>query len=114
MNEIKPGKEDDWVAAARLEQIPEGSGLCVILHDTPIALFKWEDWVYAIDDRCPHMGSSLAAGRMENGVVECPRHGWRFRITDGAWVSCPKNRNPTFPTRVENGVVYLKITAPAS
>jgi nitrite reductase (NADH) small subunit len=103
------GDDSDWIATAALDRIPIDHGLCVVVHDTPIALFRWEGSVFAIDDRCPHMGMSLATGSMANGVVECPWHGWRFRITDGAWVSCPRNRNPTFPTRVADGVVYLQV-----
>ena len=114
MDEDESLLADGWVAAARLDQIPDGAGLCVIVNNTPIALFQWNGGVYAIDDRCMHMGMSLASGVMENGVVECPGHGWRFRIADGAWVSCPKNRLRTFPTRVAGGVVYLKMNAPAA
>jgi nitrite reductase/ring-hydroxylating ferredoxin subunit len=106
------GDDSNWIAVAEESRIPLDSGLCVIVQETPVALFRWNGEVYAIDDRCPHMGSSLAAGAMTNGVVECPRHGWRFRITDGAWVSCPANRNPAFPARVEGGVVYLKMPGP--
>lgn len=106
---------DSWIAVAPLDKIPDGRGHCVIVENTPIALFRWNGEVYAIDDRCPHQGMSLASGSMEDGVVTCPWHGWRFRITDGAWVSCPKNRNPCYPVRVEAGVVYLQMTPkPAS
>jgi nitrite reductase (NADH) small subunit len=106
--------EAEWIAVTRVERIPSGRGLCVVVDETPIALFKWNDAVYAIDDRCPHMGMSLSSGDMTDGVVTCPWHGWRFRITDGAWVSCPKNRNPSFPTRVSGGVVYLQMSPPAA
>src|SRR4051794_35785674 len=95
-----------WIAVASVDRIPDGRGLCVVVNDAPVALFKWNNSVFAIDDRCPHMGMSLATGVMSDGVVECPWHGWRFRVTDGAWISCPKNRNPSFPTRVLDGVVY--------
>jgi nitrite reductase (NADH) small subunit/3-phenylpropionate/trans-cinnamate dioxygenase ferredoxin subunit len=74
-----------------------------------IALFRVDDAVYAIDDACPHMGASLGAGAVEGGVVTCPWHGWRFRVTDGAWVSCPNNRNKTYAVRVEGGQVFVKV-----
>jgi NAD(P)H-dependent nitrite reductase small subunit len=112
MSEATPDANDGWIAVTPLERIPQGRGLCVIVRDTPVALFKWQGEVYAIDDRCPHMGMSLASGAVTDGVVECPGHGWRFRITDGAWISCPKNRNPTFPVLVRDGVVYLKMGSP--
>ncbi|HVJ83886.1 MAG TPA: Rieske (2Fe-2S) protein [Planctomycetia bacterium] len=95
--------------AAKLEQIPEDGGRFVSILGNPIALFRRGTEVFAIDDRCPHMGSSLSAGSVENGVVTCPWHGWRFRIDDGAWVSCPNNRNRVYPVDVKDGTVYVSM-----
>ena len=101
--------DERWIAVAEFDRIPKDRGLCVVVENTPIALFNWNGDVYAMDDRCPHQGMSLSTGTMEDGVVTCPWHGWRYRITDGAWVSCPRNRTPCFPARVEGGVVYLNV-----
>jgi phenylpropionate dioxygenase-like ring-hydroxylating dioxygenase large terminal subunit len=41
----------------------------------------WRDvaWrVHAQDDRCPHMGASLAAGHVEGDCIVCPFHGFRY------------------------------------
>jgi phenylpropionate dioxygenase-like ring-hydroxylating dioxygenase large terminal subunit len=35
----------------------------------------------ALIDRCPHRGVALSLGKLCNGVVECPFHGWRFDAT---------------------------------
>ena len=39
-------------------------------------------------DRCPHRGASLALGRLENGCLRCPFHGWMFS-SDGACLETP-------------------------
>ena len=72
--------EDVGGVAAWVEPVPVPSR-------TPFvgAMLKWDIWdwggkYYAIDDCCPHMGSSLAGGRLEQGVVVCPDHAWRFSI----------------------------------
>lgn len=33
---------------------------------------------FVLDDRCPHRGAPLSLGRLEEGAVACPYHGWRF------------------------------------
>ena len=33
---------------------------------------------HALLDRCPHRNAPLSAGRVENGCLVCPYHGWRF------------------------------------
>ncbi|WP_393939880.1 Rieske 2Fe-2S domain-containing protein [Piscinibacter sakaiensis] len=32
----------------------------------------------AADDRCPHRGTRLSLGRVVDGALECPYHGWQF------------------------------------
>ncbi len=46
--------------------------------------------VYAVVDRCPHMGMSMAKGKVHDGVVTCPWHNSRFDLCSGRnldWVS---------------------------
>ena len=42
------------------------------------------------DAYCPHLGAPLGVGgQVEDGVIRCPFHGWRFRAADGACVEVP-------------------------
>jgi phenylpropionate dioxygenase-like ring-hydroxylating dioxygenase large terminal subunit len=57
--------------------------------DTPLVLWRRADGrVAAFEDRCPHRGARLSLGRVCDGRLECPYHGWRFD-GDGACVSIP-------------------------
>ena len=58
----------------------EGEGKTVEVGDKLIAVFRVGDEYLAIDDVCPHMGASLSGGYVENGIVTCPWHAWRFRL----------------------------------
>ena len=53
---------------------------------------------FAIDDVCPHMGASLSGGYVEDGIVTCPWHAWRFRLTDGTWADNPRSRSAATPS----------------
>ena len=59
---------------------------------------------------CPHLGGSLVAGTVVNGYIECPVHYALFDIrtgdADGAITSQPLR---TFPTRVEDDVIYVDL-----
>src|SRR3712207_9481872 len=61
----------------RVADIPEGKGRTVAVGDKLVAVFRSQGQCHAIDDTCPHMGASLGAGHLEDGVVTCPWHAWR-------------------------------------
>jgi len=47
-------------------------------------LVLWRDGTgaaRAFDDRCPHRGTRLSLGRLQEGRLECPYHGWQFEGT---------------------------------
>lgn len=46
--------------------------------DVPIVLFRSGDRVAALKDRCPHRNFPLSAGKVCDGALRCPYHGWRF------------------------------------
>ncbi|MDH3510031.1 MAG: Rieske (2Fe-2S) protein, partial [Gammaproteobacteria bacterium] len=31
-----------------------------------------------LEDRCPHRGAALSQGRVRDGAIECPFHGFRY------------------------------------
>src|SRR5581483_7017369 len=63
---------DKWVPVANISELPgEGLGHAVKVDGLDIALFRWNDNVYAIEDRCPHLGFPLSEGLMQMGEVIC-------------------------------------------
>lgn len=87
----------------------EGDCRVVTVNNKDVAIFHTEGQFFAIDDRCPHAGSSLSGGHVEGGIVTCPWHGWRFRLCDGSWADNPKVKTGAYPVTVENGTVTLQL-----
>jgi nitrite reductase/ring-hydroxylating ferredoxin subunit len=78
----------------------------------PIALYHVSNRLWAIADACPHAGASLAEGELSDGIVTCPRHGSQFRVTDGARVRGPADRDlETFRVVVESGDAFVELPA---
>lgn len=93
----------------RVGDVAEGEGTAVQVGNKVIALFCQQGQLHAIDDMCPHMGASLAGGHLENGVVTCPWHAWRFRITDGTWADNPRIKIGSYPVRVVDDEVQVAV-----
>ena len=92
--------EPRYITVAKVGDIPDGQGRAFPVGKRMVAVFCVNGRYHAIDDFCPHQGASLAAGYVENCVVACPWHHWRFSIEDGSWVDNPKIGVDTFSVRV--------------
>jgi 3-phenylpropionate/trans-cinnamate dioxygenase ferredoxin subunit len=74
-----------------------------------VIVFNLDGAFHAIEDVCTHDYSSLDEGEIDGDVVICPRHGARFSIRTGEALTAPAYEAiPTFPVRVENGVVQVR------
>jgi nitrite reductase (NADH) small subunit len=93
----------------KVQEVKEGEGKTVCVRNKLIAVFCRSGQLFAIDDVCPHMGASLSGGYLENDVVTCPWHAWRFRITDGAWADNPRIKIGCFPVRVVGDEVQVEL-----
>lgn len=97
---------------ARVVDIPPGTSVVRAVAGKAVAVFNVAGTFYALDDVCPHAGASLADGEVIDLVVTCPRHGWRFRLTDGIWADAPKTglRAGCYPVEVVGDEVRVTVS----
>lgn len=67
----------NWYPVAWCDQVKE-QPLGVVLNKTALVLFRAKGKIHALEDRCPHRGTPLSEGSIQNGCIVCPYHGWRF------------------------------------
>jgi nitrite reductase (NADH) small subunit/3-phenylpropionate/trans-cinnamate dioxygenase ferredoxin subunit len=99
----------EFKTVCRLGELTEGEGKTVIVADKVVAVFRCGAEVHAIDDLCPHMGASLAGGAVEDGIVTCPWHAWRFRLADGAWADNPRIKIGRYAVRLVGDEVQVEV-----
>ncbi len=98
----------EFVTVAKVGDLTEGKSLVAVIDDRLVAVFAYRGRYYAIDDVCPHMGASLAEGHFDAGVVTCPWHAWRFRVTDGTWCDNPSVKTRTYEVRVMGDEIQIR------
>lgn len=99
--------ESGFTTVTKAGSIPEGQGATFVVNGRLVAVFYEKGQYHAIDDLCPHMGASLGAGEVCDGVVTCPWHAWRFSVCDGTWRDNPKLRIDRFEVRVVGDEVQV-------
>lgn len=71
------------VEVARAAEVREGKSHQVKVGERSMLLTRVAGAVYAVENRCPHLGLSMARGTVENGKLECPWHGSKFDVCTG-------------------------------
>jgi len=101
----------EFVTVAGAAEIPPGTGRTVEVNGIRIALFNVDGTFYAVDNTCPHAGGPLGEGKLKEGIVECPWHGWRFDVRTGMREHNPNFEVPCCPVRVEDGRIQIALPA---
>lgn len=104
---------DRYVKAARLDEVKASGSVVVHLEKQTVALFYTEeeggDRVYAIDNRCPHMGFPLQGSTCKDGIVTCPWHYARFDLASGGTFDPWADDVRAFPVDIRDGEVWVKL-----
>ncbi|MEZ6056099.1 MAG: Rieske (2Fe-2S) protein [Planctomycetaceae bacterium] len=104
----------EFQRVATVGDIPAGEGRAFPVNGRMVAVFLVDGEYRAINDSCPHMGASLAAGYVEEGAVMCPWHAWRFCTKDGSWLDNPKSkiRTDCYDVRVVDNEIQVLVPDP--
>lgn len=113
----------NWTKVLPQEELPEGHRRVVEVDGRPVLLLHVRGQVYAVDNKCPHMGASLEKGKLtEEGTLVCPRHHSAFELQTGKvkeWAPWPpaigrvlgaisrEKPLPVCPTRIDQGSIWV-------
>ena len=103
-----PNKE--FAFAGSLEELKAKGRLVVHGGHRPILVIYDRGRVFALDNRCPHMGFPLERGSVEDGILTCHWHHARFDLESGCTFDLWADDVPICPVEVRNGDVWVKTT----
>ena len=104
-------EKDSFVSVARYEDLQSKGSITVHPNGKAIVLFLYGDRVYAVDNRCPHMGFPLDKGSVENGILTCHWHHARFDLASGGAFDLWADDIDAFPVELRDGEIYVDIQA---
>lgn len=102
-------RSSSFVRAATLADLEANGSLLVHLNGQTIALFYTHERVYAIDNRCPHMGFPLHGSVCKDGIVTCPWHYARFDLASGGTFDSWADDVRSFPVEIRAGEVWIDL-----
>ncbi|AFZ18354.1 aromatic ring-hydroxylating dioxygenase subunit alpha [Allocoleopsis franciscana] len=112
--------EDFWYIIALSKQLPPNKILQRTLLGEWLAIFRDENGkAVALRDRCMHRNSRLSCGKVRQGKIQCPYHGWIYDNT-GKIMAVPsegKDFQPlstrqvkSYQTKEQDGYIYVQLS----
>jgi sulfoxide reductase heme-binding subunit YedZ len=96
-----------FVEVCAVDRIPEKCATIVSLSGERVAVFRYDGKVSAISNVCQHQNGPLGEGRIIDGCVTCPWHGYQYRPESGAAPAPFQEKVPTFRVKVVEGAVFV-------
>jgi nitrite reductase/ring-hydroxylating ferredoxin subunit/uncharacterized membrane protein len=101
-----------FTAVLPLAELPEGQPHRVEVEGQPVLLVRRGERIFALAERCAHLGGPLAEGSLEGDSIRCPWHGSRFDLASGCVLEGPSALpQPRFDVRVREGQIELRLAA---
>jgi nitrite reductase/ring-hydroxylating ferredoxin subunit len=102
--------EPGFVKVAKLSDFDRVGCITVQAEGHTLALFKYDEAIYAVDNRCPHMGFPLSKGLVSDGILTCYWHYARFDLASGGAFDQFADDVPAFPVETRDGDIYVDLT----
>lgn len=105
--------DTDFVKACTRGELPaDGRPKVLSLLGKKVGVFLQGDEIRALEMSCKHQGADLSKGRVDNGQVTCPRHGWRYDLETGQCLD-PSDGAPLrfHEVKVEGEQVWVSLRA---
>jgi nitrite reductase/ring-hydroxylating ferredoxin subunit/DMSO/TMAO reductase YedYZ heme-binding membrane subunit len=102
------GAERGWIAVGPPLSIPDQAAVIVAAPGGErIAVFRDGTQVGAVTNLCAHQNGPLGEGRIVNGCITCPWHGYEYRLEDGCAPPPFTEKLATYRVRVRDGIVEV-------
>lgn len=97
----------NFVYACDVSEIPENRAKMLIVNGQNIALFKYDGKLSAVHNLCKHQNGPLSEGKIIDGCITCPWHGYQYLPENGQSPPPFEEKVSTYDVRVQGTKVYV-------
>ncbi|MEO0572061.1 MAG: Rieske 2Fe-2S domain-containing protein [Bacteroidota bacterium] len=100
-----------WLKVCRPEEIEESRAKIFTVVGERVAIFKHESKLSAIHNVCKHQGGPLGEGKIVDGCITCPWHGYQYLPNNGQSPPPFTEKVKTYELKIEDGMIYINPNA---
>lgn len=103
------GSGGQWHYAAKLSDVPEGGIKALLLEGEKVLLSRRGAIVTCFQNACAHLGLALDDGDVEDGIITCPFHGFRYDLSSGECLTAPAVQLQPHAVRVVGSRIEVRL-----
>ena len=98
---------EGFVEVGLVSEIAENRALVVAIANERVAIFKYDGKLSAVSNVCQHQNGPLGEGKIVDGCITCPWHGYQYLPDSGASPPPFNELIPTFQVRLEGDRIFV-------
>ncbi len=99
--------QSGYVLVGDAAQIPENRAVTVVVGGEKVAIFKYNNKLSAVSNVCKHQLGPLGEGKIVDGCITCPWHGYQYLPENGCSPPPFDEKVNTYDLKLDRGKIYL-------
>lgn len=100
----------EWNYVCKLTEIEDDKAKMVNVHNERVAIFKYDGKLSAVHNVCKHQMGPLGEGKIIDGCITCPWHGYQYRPDDGCAPAPFNEKVATYQLQLLGDKIYVNVT----
>ena len=97
----------DFLFACLVTDIPQDRAKIITVSGERVAIFKYDNKLSAVNNVCRHQGGPLGEGKVIDGCITCPWHGYQYLPANGQSPPPFTEKVETYQLKVEGNEVFI-------
>lgn len=99
--------QEGWILVGPYSEIPDNCARVVCGSGERIAVFRYQGKISAVSSVCQHQNGPLGEGRVIDGCITCPWHGYQYHPHNGSSPEPFTEKVPTFRVKITGDEVWV-------
>ncbi len=107
VDRTKTEEKDGWLTVCNISEIEEDRAKIFTVENERVAIFKYDGKLSAIHNVCKHQGGPLGEGKIIDGCITCPWHGYQYLPSNGQSPPPFTEKVATYELKLDHETVYI-------
>ncbi len=107
MGEAQSLSPDGWLRLCPARDIDDLRAKIFKINNEAVAVFRYEGRLSAVHNACKHQGGPLGEGKIIDGCITCPWHGYQYYPENGQSPPPFTEKIHTYELKLVDGIVYI-------